>query len=743
MKNIINQIFHTFLLTTCLSAQWSTDLSSPQLLGSGIQPQIASTSDGGAYITWITDGNYHVYVQRMDELGIPQFGDSGYLVSDNDNASWIAVYHLNIVVDDDDNAIISTVDQRTGNWEVYAWKISPEGSMLWGEDGLTITNSSTGNMSPRLTILEDNSLIITCSHNDGEILFQRISSDGDLLWGDGIIKQDDTKNLVSPQSIVDENGDIVFQWLRQSSGWPIYSEIFIQKYDLDGEPVWMEPILIVGPTSFPMGNWSQQLLSAPGGGSFIAWTELSGNVQNAIVESVTDEGTSLWDGGMDLSANSSNFRMSPMLVIAEGTQEMMAVWREANGSQSQRGLFAQRVDSTGSKLWGANGVAVVDLNSSYDYLDVSASEFGDDMIVTYLEQSPNMNGGIYSHRLDSLGNPTWEDDRVPITDSNTQKSDVNSIKGSNCVFISWSDNGSIFAHCLRDDGSLGPPDIIPPVGCDSGYVEIDGLCFYESDLSVLQTMIDNSYASGIDLNCEDSNQYCGSPNPYMDDPDSWFWNIIDGQEYNFADGDSIVEPLELGIQEWEDGRLKSLMCGAYIYCQLSGPIPDNINALTEVEQLRLEINYLSGYIPEVICELDLDYEDYLSFDLTGNLLCPPYPSCIEDHVGQQDTTGCEPVSIIDEPMSNSFALNNACPNPFNPVTTLSYYLPKGSFVTMTVYDMLGRKVKQLVNQNETQGVRSVQWNSTNDHGQPVSAGIYLCRIEAGEFRQTKKMVLLK
>ena len=126
MKNIINQIFHTFLLTTCLSAQWSTDLSSPQLLGSGIQPQIASTSDGGAYITWITDGNYHVYVQRMDELGIPQFGDSGYLVSDNDNASWIAVYHLNIVVDDDDNAIISTVDQRTGNWEVYAWKISPE-----------------------------------------------------------------------------------------------------------------------------------------------------------------------------------------------------------------------------------------------------------------------------------------------------------------------------------------------------------------------------------------------------------------------------------------------------------------------------------------------------------------------------------------------------------------------------------------------------------------------------------------
>ena len=182
MKDIIKQIFYTFLITTCLSAQWSTDLSSPQLLGSGIQPQIASTSDGGAYITWITDGNYHVYVQRMDELGMQQFGDAGLLVSDNDNASWIAVFHLNIVVDGDDNAIISTVDQRTGSWEVYAWKVSPDGSMLWGEDGLSVTNSSTGNMSPRLTILEDNSLIITSSHNDGEILFQLISSDG-LIMG--------------------------------------------------------------------------------------------------------------------------------------------------------------------------------------------------------------------------------------------------------------------------------------------------------------------------------------------------------------------------------------------------------------------------------------------------------------------------------------------------------------------------------------------------------------------------------
>ena len=179
------------------------------------------------------------------------------------------------------------------------------------------------------------------------------------------------------------------------------------------------------------------------------------------------------------------------------------------------------------------------------------------------------------------------------------------------------------------------------LSCDDGYIEINNLCFFEGDINVIQKFIDNSYGSGIDLGCGDGDSYCGSPNPYMDDPDSWFWKIIDGQEYNFSNGDGIVEPLELGIQEWVNGHLTSIMCGSYIYCQLSGPIPDELNNLTEVHTLRLEYNYLSGLIPETICDLNTDNSDYLEFDLTGNRLCPPYPECIvEGDFWYQDTSEC-------------------------------------------------------------------------------------------------------
>ena len=82
-------------------------------------------------------------------------------------------------------------------------------------------------------------------------------------------------------------------------------------------------------------------------------------------------------------------------------------------------------------------------------------------------------------------------------------------------------------------------------------------------------------------------------------------------------------------------------------------------------------------------------------------------------------------------------------NPVNPITTLRYDLPENSLVNITIYDMLGRQVKKLINQTQDAGYRSIIWDATNDYGKPVSAGIYLYQIQVGEYMQTKKMVLLK
>jgi flagellar hook assembly protein FlgD len=94
-------------------------------------------------------------------------------------------------------------------------------------------------------------------------------------------------------------------------------------------------------------------------------------------------------------------------------------------------------------------------------------------------------------------------------------------------------------------------------------------------------------------------------------------------------------------------------------------------------------------------------------------------------------------------MPITYHLYSAYPNPFNPITTLDYDLPEDVLVNITIYDMMGRVVKTIVNSQQNAGFKSVRWHATNNKGAPVSAGLYLYTIEAGQYRQTKKMVLLK
>jgi hypothetical protein len=91
----------------------------------------------------------------------------------------------------------------------------------------------------------------------------------------------------------------------------------------------------------------------------------------------------------------------------------------------------------------------------------------------------------------------------------------------------------------------------------------------------------------------------------------------------------------------------------------------------------------------------------------------------------------------------AFALHENYPNPFNPTTTLRFDLPEITDVTLTIYNMLGQRVRTF-NMNDTPaGYHSIKWNATNDYGEQVGAGVYLYQLRANHFLKTKKMVLLK
>ncbi len=147
--------------------------------------------------------------------------------------------------------------------------------------------------------------------------------------------------------------------------------------------------------------------------------------------------------------------------------------------------------------------------------------------------------------------------------------------------------------------------------------------------------------------------------------------------------------------------------------------------------------------------------DYVFYKNTGNLtvfdsrvvMDRPYSgnNYCSDHLGVLTRFILSPTGIHPERehLPEKTELHQNYPNPFNPVTNVDFGLRISEWVTLEVYGLLGRKIKTLVNERKAAGRYIVQWDGTDDAGQPVSSGVYLYRLQAGDFHQTRKMLLLR
>jgi len=103
-------------------------------------------------------------------------------------------------------------------------------------------------------------------------------------------------------------------------------------------------------------------------------------------------------------------------------------------------------------------------------------------------------------------------------------------------------------------------------------------------------------------------------------------------------------------------------------------------------------------------------------------------------------TGVHQISNL---VPREFKFSQNYPNPFNPTTKFNYALPEGRNVSIIIYDINGKKVAELVNDYQEKGTYEITWNGKNNFGEPVASGTYIYSIKAGEFKQSKKMLLLK
>lgn len=467
------------LCVPLISAQWTNDplqnTAISTMAGEQALPKIAVDAEGYAYISWfsIEEGNYHVRLQRLDRDGNLLWPDNGIVVSDEPQDTWITDYDL--AVDPSGYAVITFMDIRTGQANPVCYRISPEGAMMWGETGILLADDSNFDPSPKVSVTTvGNSIFAWQSYPDSGnsvVKLQKISPEGQLLWGDGIILSQSGVDYTAPYLLPAEDDYMYLIWHTQTG--PYYAPnrgLYVQKLNVDGGFLWPSKLEIYAPVaSGPVVNL--ELCRDDTGGIIFSWYRALGISEfHCYVQRMTADGVlSMPANGVQASTSTNRLHMYPAPAFLSETQEVVLFFSEQDLNQNMRGIYAQKFDLQGNRLWGSEGLQLIGLTYN-DYGLFSAGGKDDKAICIYqaAEFGNYYDAKIQAVMLDDQGAFVWPEHFIDLCSYQSHK--LHNVM-SDFYMGQWvavweelrNDGGDIYAQNIQEDGSLGVVTNQPPV----------------------------------------------------------------------------------------------------------------------------------------------------------------------------------------------------------------------------------------------------------------------------------------
>ncbi len=458
------------ILTTSVFAQWNSDsLQNTAIIsytGEQSVPKVAATSDGGCYVAWYDHrgSNYDIYLQRLNASGEKLWAQDGLLVSDHPQDTWVTDFDLK--VDQEDNAILAFNDIRNGDpagWDVFAYKIAPDGSFLWGADGICL--SASGNtqseMAPKIAVTSDTNYVFVWSIDDdpNKLGMQKLSKNGTKLWGsDGkTLTGSSGEGMNHPQIVPALNDSIIVVWMAEIGSYPA-TKIWLvgQKFDPTGNKAWSSDVVIYNNGDIPPYR-DFQLVADGQSGAFIAWEEHPGNESYLEVGYVRADGSLRFPlNGIKTSLSADRLHFYPNMAYVESIPALFVFWQETNSGQTEYGIYGQRFDLNGNRLWGDEGKVFVPLQAKANsYINVSTNDTY--FYVSYLEG--DWDRSVKTFYSDSSGNILWGPKSLSAA-SLGQKSNLQQVTSTQgFAILVWRDernsDADIYGQNVNTDGSLG------------------------------------------------------------------------------------------------------------------------------------------------------------------------------------------------------------------------------------------------------------------------------------------------
>lgn len=468
----MKKAFFLFVLTVLcpwiVLSQWSSDplVNNPINIAAGEQaiPKITTCPNGDTYIGFysVEGGNYNVRLQRLNSSGVEQWTTGGILVSDWPQMTWLTDWDM--TADNANHAILAFQDIRNGgNNNIVAYRISPAGDFVWGADGIALSNSTAFNASPKVCATAAGNAVFAWQADDVTIM-QKVSPAGTLLWGSTGITLSGTERYTWPQLMPVGSDEVILKFFKDTG--PVNAptrHVYARRYDATGSQVWGSETVISNAGG--ISAWTQifPMINDGSDGFYIAWHDDRDNnmLSSSYVQHVSSTGTVLFPAnGVEAGTMAGRNHFYPQLALPPGSSEVYVFWNEMSGDQNQRGINGQKLSSTGSRLWGDNGLTFIALSYTNVY-PFAASFSPTDVVLFYNEYFDAVNSQIKAMRVNSSGGFVWAPSFKTICAVNSEKvHEVANNFANNQWILSWEDTRNadrdIYAQNIQLNGNLGP-----------------------------------------------------------------------------------------------------------------------------------------------------------------------------------------------------------------------------------------------------------------------------------------------
>jgi hypothetical protein len=609
-------------------------------------------------------------------------------------------------------AIVVWADLRAGiNADLYAQRVGPGGAVLWAADGMPICTATQYQSSPLVVPDGSGGAIFAWqdfrSGNVTDIYAQRVNSSGYVQWtANGLAVCTGKASLVLGQIIADGAGGAIIVWVDRRSAT---NDVFAQRINSSGAAQWTANGVTV------CGAAGSQVLPAVASdganGAIVAWQDSRTSPSNVYAQRIDATGAAQWTANGIVVCNEALAQTAPQ-IVSDGSGGAIVAWTDHRNTVDDD-IYAQRVNAAGAVRWTANGIGIVSSMTGKQSDCRVVPGAANEAIVAWLDLRNGSTADIYAQKVDTAGAVQWTANGVAVSAAANGQTAMQLVSnGAGGAVATWQDERGasgawdIYAQKINTNGSMA--------WTANGVAA----CQAAANQTVPQLAPDGVGGAII--------AWTEARNASFD---------IYSQRIDAA-GHTVVATLLRGYSAAASGseaRIEWTLCGA------AADIEFFVLRAHETPDAFVEI--LSGASPGAPGSALSGNGTAFSF---ADRTCTPgetYRYRVDAREGGERTTLFEtgPIAIPEAPT----VLFQNRPNPFNPSTTIRYFVSGECDVSLEVYDITGSLVRRLESGRVGTGMRAVEWNGLDERGNRSSAGVYIYRLRAGKDTFSRKMVLVR